>query len=185
MSDRTARGNRVGLTIVGLALIAASAVFLARGLGLWPALLGRAAEPVTNQRVRAFAADHTWFWVALAAVAILIALLALRWLIVQTRTEAIGTIRVEPDSLHGSTTLPAGTLTAALQNDLDESLYLRRTRATLTGHQAHPRLALTVTLEPNADPAAAKQRIHEALDRLRRAMEIDHLATTVEIRTTR
>jgi len=185
MSDRTARGNRVGLTIVGLALITAAVAALARGLGLWPSLLGHAADPVTNQRVRAFAADHLWFWLALAAVAILIALLALRWLAVQTRTEAIGTIRLEPDSRHGNTTLPAGTLTAALRNDLEESLYLRRTHATLTGHQARPRLALTVTLEPNADPAAAEQRIQEALDRLRQAMETDHLTTTVEIRTAR
>jgi hypothetical protein len=183
MSSRTARGNRIGLTIVGLALIAAAVTALARGLGLWPALLGDAADPVTNQRVRAFAADELWFWPALAAVAILIALLALRWLAVQTRTETIGAIRLEPDSRHGSTTLPAGTLTAALQNDLDESLYLRRTRATLTGHPAHPRLALTVTLEPNGDPAAAEQRIQQALDRLRQAMETDHLPTTVEIRT--
>lgn len=185
MSDRTARGNRVGLTIVGLALIVAAAAALARGLGLLPALLGHAADPVTNQRVRAFAADHLWFWLALAAVAILIALLALRWLAVQTRTEAIGAIRLEPDSRQGDTMLPAGTLTAALQNDLEESPYLRRTRAALTGHPAHPRLALTVTLEPGADPAAAEQRVREALDRLRQAMETDHLAATVEIRTAR
>ena len=185
MSDRTARGNRIGLTLVGLALIAAAVVALARGLGLWPSLLGDAADPVTNQRVRAFAADHLWFWLVLAAVAILIALLALRWLAVQTRTGAIGTIRLEPDARHGGTTLPAGTLTTALTNDLDESLYLRRTHATLTGHPAHPRLALTVTLEPNADPAAAEQRIQQALDRLRQAMETDHLTTITEIRTAR
>jgi hypothetical protein len=185
MSDRTARGNRVGLTIVGLALIVAAAAALTRGLGRWPSLLGRAADPVTNQRVRAFAADHLWLWLALAAAATLIALLALRWLAVQTRTEAIGAIRVEPDSRHGGTTLPAGTLTAALRDDLDESLYLRRTQATLTGHPAHPRLALTVTLEPGADPAAAEERVQEALGRLRQAMETGHLPTTVEIRTGR
>jgi hypothetical protein len=185
MSRRTARGNRVGLTIVGLALIAAAAAALARGLGLWPALLGNAADPVTNQRVRSFAADHLWLWLALAAAAILIALMALRWLAVQTRTEAIGTIRLEPDPRHGSTTLPARTLAAALRDDLDESIYLRRTHATLTDHPAHPRLALTVTLEPDADPAAAKQRIHQALDRLRQAMETDHLTATVEIRAAR
>jgi hypothetical protein len=185
MSDRTARGNRVGLTIVGLALIVAAVAALTRGLGLWPALLGDAADPVTNQRVRAFAADHLWFWLALAAVAILIALLALRWLIVQTRTEAIGAIRLEPDSRHGGTTVPAGTLTAALRDDLGESPYVRRTHATLNGPPARPRLALAVTLEPNADLTAAERRIEEALDRLRRAMETDRLTTTVMIRTAR
>ncbi|HZB30958.1 MAG TPA: alkaline shock response membrane anchor protein AmaP [Streptosporangiaceae bacterium] len=185
MSDRTARGNRIGLTIVGLALIAAAVVALARGLGLWPGLLGDAADPVTNQRVRAFAADHLWFWLALLAVAILIALLALRWLIAQTRTESIGAIRLEPDSRHGRTTLPAATLTAALRNDLEESPYLRRTRATLNGHPARPRLAMAVTLEPDADPAAAEQRVREALARLRQAMETDHLTTIIEIRSAR
>jgi hypothetical protein len=140
---------------------------------------------VTNQRVRTFAADHMWFWIALAAAAILIALLALRWLAVQTRTEAIRTIRLEPDPRHGGTTLSARTLTAALRDDLGESPYLRRTQATLTGHHAHPRLALIVTLEPDADPTAVEQRIHEALERFRQAMENDHLMATVELRTAR
>lgn len=185
MSNRTARGNRIGLAVVGLVLIAAAAVALARGLGLRRSLFGRAADSVTNQRVRAFAADHMWLWIALAVVAILIALLALRWLVVQTRSESLGTLRLESDTRRGGTTLPAGALTAELRRDLDESLYPRRTSATLTGRSARPRLALTVTLEPDADPAAAKQRIQEALDRLRRAMETDRLTATVEIRTGR
>jgi hypothetical protein len=56
-----------------------------------------------------------------------------------------------------------------------------------TGGTARPNLSLslTVTLEPDADPEAAKHRVLEALTRLRQAMEADSLNAIVHIRTGR
>jgi hypothetical protein len=185
MPRRTARGNRIGLALVGLGLLVAGAAALARGTGLWPRVFGDRHAAVTDRYVRDFADDHLWFWIALAAAAVVVALLALRWLAVQARTDALRSIRLEPDPREGTTTLPARALTGALDDDLAGSVYLRRATATLTGSPARPRLSLTVTLEPDADPAAAKHRIDQALDRARQAMEVADLPTVVHIRTGR
>ena len=185
MPRRTARGNRLGLALTGLALLAGGLAALARGLGRWPHLLGDAHVPVIDRSTRAFAGDHLWFWIALAAVAVVLALLALRWLAVQTRSEAVRDIRLEPDPRQGTTTLPARAVTGALHDDLGESPYLRRTTASLTGSPARPRLHLVVTLEPEADPAAVRDRVHATLGRLRGAMETADLPTVVLLRTAR
>ena len=184
MSRRTARGNRIGMLVVGLVLTAAGAAALARGLAIRPALLGPAHTVVTGEQTRRFAAAHSWFWPALAAIAAVIALLALRWLAVQTRTDAIRHIGLEPDPGHGVTRLSARAATGALEDDLSASPYVQRVNATITGAPTTPRLALTVTLHTHADPALASQRIHQALARFRQALETEHLTATVRIRAT-
>jgi hypothetical protein len=184
VSRRTARGNRIGMLVVGLVLAVAGAAALARGLAIRPALLGQAHAAVTDQQIRRYAADHWWFWPAAAALAVVIAALALRWIAVQTRTDAIRHIGLEPDPRHGVTRLPAGAATGALEDDLSASPYVQRVNATVTGAPTAPRLALTVTLHADADPADASQRIHQALARLRQALETEHLTAKVRIRTT-
>ncbi|MFL6055802.1 MAG: alkaline shock response membrane anchor protein AmaP [Actinoallomurus sp.] len=185
MPRRTARGNRIGLAIIGLILLLAGATGLARGLDLYPGLLGAAHAPITGRATRAFADGHTWFWIAVAAVAAVIGLAALRWLAVQARTEAQRTIRLESDPRQGITTVHARAVTSAFENDLLDSPDVRHAAATLTGTPAHPRLSLTVTLEPNTDPATAKDRTHQALQRLRQALQTPHLPAIVYIRTSR
>ncbi len=185
MSRRTARGNRLGLALTGLALLLTGAAALARGLGRWPRVFGDAHAAVTDRHTREVAHGSIWFWIPLAVAVVVVGLLALRWLAVQTRTEAVRAIRLEPDPREGTTTLPARAVTGALHDDLAASPYLRRANATLTGSPARPRLSLTVTLEPAADVAAARHRVHEALGRLRQAMETRHLPTVVTLRTAR
>lgn len=183
--NRTARGNRIGLAIVGLVLLVAGAAALVRGLDLMPGVLGEADAPVTEQRVRDFAADQLWFWVLLAIVLILIALLALRWLAVQTRTDAVRNLRLEPDTRRGSTVMPAAAATGALEDDLANSPYLRRAQASLNGSATRPRLHLNLTMEPTAPPHAVRERTHEALDRYARAMENPQTPTVVKLRVGR
>lgn len=185
MPRRTGGGNRICLAIIGLVLLLAGATALVRGLNLRPGLLGAADVPILDRATRAFAGGTTWFWGALAAALILIALLALLWLAAQIRTGAVRTIRLESDPRQGSTAVPARALTGALQDDLTADPYLRRASVTLAGAPAHPRLSLSVTLEPDADVAAAKDRIHQALDRIRQAMQAPGLPAVVHIRTGR
>ena len=89
MSRRTARGNRIGLVVVGLVLLAAGAYALARGVAVRPELLGSAHAPLTDQHVRRYPTSQSWFWPVVAGVTVMIALLALRWLAVQARTDAV------------------------------------------------------------------------------------------------
>jgi hypothetical protein len=182
MNRRTARGNRIGLAIVGGVLLLAGAAALLRGLDLLPDLLGAAEEPVTDESTRDFVADQDWFWPVVAAALIVVALLTLRWLLVQTRTGAVGTLRLEPDAARGTTRMPARTLAGAIEDDLDRSPYLSRPRATLTGSRTDPRLRVATSVEPAADPGAVRARVQEAIDRSRQAMEAPALRTTVVLR---
>jgi HAMP domain-containing protein len=185
MSRRTARGNRMGLAIVGLLLLIAGLLILARSLNLAPGILGSPDAPVAEQRTRNFAAEQTWFWVVLAIVLILIALLALRWLAVQTRSDALGRLRLESDPRRGATTMPAGAATGALEDDLSGSPYLRRASATLNGSASRPRLKVAATMAPSAEVGAVRSRLIEALGRYGQAMEAPDPPTTVHLRVGR
>lgn len=185
MDRRTARGNRIGLAIVGAALVLAGVAALVRGLDLLPGVLGSASTSVTDQPTRDFATDQPWFWPALAAVLVLVALLALRWLAVQTRTGAVGTLRLEPDPSLGVTRLPARAVTGALEDDLSRSPYLGRAHARLTGSGVRPDLHLSAAMEPAAEPGAVRDRLHAAIDRTRAALEAPELPTTIQLHARR
>lgn len=182
-NPRTARGNRLGLVVVGVLLLAAGLAALARGLDVAPQLLGGAGQPVLDERVRDTAAQP-WFWPVVAVGLLLVALLALRWLAVQTRSGAIRSIRLEPDPSHGRTTLPAKVVTAALADDLATQLRPRRTQVALTGHRMRPQLQLELTLPVDADPVAVQYGLRRALARHRRALEAGDLPANVLLRAT-
>ncbi|MEU8269068.1 alkaline shock response membrane anchor protein AmaP, partial [Sphaerisporangium sp. NPDC049002] len=116
-NDRhTARVNRAGMFIVGLILLAAGAAALARGLGL--RVLGPRHDQVVSQQVAAYAAGHAWFWPALAVLALVVELLALRWFLLQGRLDTLRYLNLEPDPGHGATHLSARATVSALEDDV-------------------------------------------------------------------
>ena len=184
MTRRAARVNQAGLLAVGLLLLAAGAAALARGLDLRPDLLGPAHAPLISSYLRQYPRNHRWFWPAGAGVAVLVALLALRWLSIQGATGAIRRLPLETDDRGGTTHLPARAATAALEQDLAASPDLPRVRAILTGTPRAPRLILTVTLSASADPAAARHRIDQAIGRLRQTLDTENLPAVLHLRIT-
>ncbi|GAA3796418.1 hypothetical protein GCM10022226_14640 [Sphaerisporangium flaviroseum] len=191
MSHRTAVVNRIGLALVGLILLVAGAAALARGLGLASGLLGSRTSPVVSKAIAAYTARNSWFWPALAIVALLVTLLALRWLLHQARTGTIRYVNLEPDPGHGATHLSSRAAAAALEDDVADSVHQEgaarseRVHATLDGAPSAPHLALAVVLPDRADPTAARHGIQRAVDRLRRSLETDRLPATVQMHTTR
>lgn len=182
MRRRTARGNRIGLAIVGVLLLLAGVAAALRGLDLLPDLLGGAEVPVTDESTRDFVADQGWFWPAVAAALILIAVLALWWLLVQARTSVVGTLRLEADAGFGATRMPARALAGAIEDDLGRSPYLGRSRANIIGSSADPHLRLAASVNPASDPDAVRTRVHDVIDRCREALEAPDLPTTVLLR---
>lgn len=176
------RANRVGLAIVGVLLLLAGAAAVARGLDLWPDLLGAAQAPVTDQRTRDFVTERDWFWPVVAAALIVIAVLALWWLLAQARTSRVTDLRLETDVTRGATRMPARAIAGAVEEDLGRSPYLGRTRSTITGSGLDPRLWLATSVEPASDPEAVRARIHAAVDRCRQALEAPAMRTTVLLR---
>jgi hypothetical protein len=175
-----AHGNRIGLAVVGVIGLAAGAAGLARGLGQWPDLLGDDGAPVLEENVRELA-SRSWFWPVVAAVLAAVALLALRWLAVQGERGTVRTLRIEPDTRRGGTTLPARAVSGAFVDDLAGDSGLRRIQARLVVRPSPPRLAVTAALPPTTDPAAAKQHLYEALGRHRQALETDDLPASLRL----
>lgn len=185
MDRRTARGNRIGLAIVGVLLVAGGGAALARGLGVFAAPFGLpAAQPLLNGAERRFAQDHAWFWYVVAAVAVIIALLAIRWLLVQTRSGALRRLRVQGDA-GGRTHMPARAATRAVTDELSAHAGIARAAAVLTGSPSAPRLRLNVTADRDCDWPHVRGVLNgEALAHLRQALELDDLPARVHVHLT-
>lgn len=188
MDRRTARGNRLGLAIVGVLLVAGGGAALARGLGVLPGL--PAAQPLLNAAERRFAKDTPWFWYVVAAVAVIIAVLAIRWLLVQTRSGALRVLRVPGASdgnqaAGGRTRMPARAATRAVTDELAAHRSIAHAGAVLTGSPSAPRLRLNVTADQDCDWPRVRETLNgEALTHLRRALELDALPARVHVHLT-
>jgi hypothetical protein len=161
---RTARGNRIGLTVLGLVLLAGAAALFGARLG-WYGTSGKRARVYPGSAAGFVRDNGDWLWPVAAAVAILLGLLFLRWLLVQSRTDTVRRVVADTDADgadSGRTLLAAGAVTDAVQDDVAGVRGVRRARATLTGPRDAPTLWLAVTTTADAD-----------LGRLRR-----HLAAT-------
>lgn len=185
MSRRPARANRIALTIIGLLLFAIGAVALVRGLGLFPQVFGAPHVTVVDRPAREFADRHFWFWVALAATLFAAAVAALCWFVAQFRRRTARDLRWETDAPDGVTVLSARALTDALRADLGGVPEVRQSHARLTGGPADPRLRLSVTAAPDADPAVVRDGVRQALGRVRQAVDVERLPTVVHLRTGR
>lgn len=180
MNRRTARGNRLGLIIVGVALLAAGAFALVRGLGLIARL--PAGEPVLSMAERRMAHTNPWFWWAAAAIAVVVLLLALRWLAVQGRSSKITTLRLDggPD---GDTRMPSRVITRAVEHDVEDTSGIVRAHAALVGSRARPTLRLDLTADDRADWPRLRQDVAGRVrDDLAASLELDRLPTIVRVR---
>jgi hypothetical protein len=123
-TKRTARGNRIGLGLLGLVLLVAGGAIVIRSTGLFGGVLGPAADPVYSDGTAAWVHDQRpWLWLTIAAVGVLVALLALRWLLVQLRSARLGRLMLDTDHADapasGRADVPAGVVTTAVGQEVD------------------------------------------------------------------
>ncbi|MUL39928.1 alkaline shock response membrane anchor protein AmaP [Streptomonospora sp. PA3] len=175
---RTARGNRWGLALVGGVLVAAGAVALAVGAGLLgpePAATELGAWPSGTEVVR------IWLGYAVVAAAVLVGLPALRWMLVQGRTDSVRRVVVDPDG-SGLTEMPSGAARGAFEGAVGEYAGVRRARARLTDSVHTPHVRLDLTVDEDADVPALWRRVHaEALEDLRTALELERLPAVIRL----
>ena len=187
MSSKTARGNRIGLAVVGVLLLAAGGYVLARSLGAFGT--EQADAPVYAERSASWIhAQQPWIWITLAAIGVIVALLALRWLLVQLRTDRLGRIAMDTDLAldpyddgdlgAGRTTLPTSALTTAIGQEIDGYPGVRAVTVHVAGRPDRPELRLEVTIESGADPARIRTRIvDEAIAHAKAALDTEFLPT--------
>jgi hypothetical protein len=183
MDRHASRINHVGLTLLGLLLLAAGAFGLARGLGAFGG--GPADDTLITGAMRRYADAQGWFWPAVAAAGVVLALLGLTWLMAQVRSEQLPGLALEGggDGSGGTTHLSGRAVTQALEDEIAEYPGVRGVRARLLGRSKRPRLRLNVQYAREADVVVLRRRIDaEAVARLRTALERDSLPTVLQLR---
>jgi len=160
LNPRADRLNRTVLTLLGLLLTAAGVLGLALSYGAFG--VGRARHRVLTPAVRDFAhRNHGWFWPVAAVAAVILALLALRWLLTQLGSDRVGELSLEPDTRTGGTTLQAGAVTSAVTEEVESYRGVHHASARLIGHPTNPDLILTVTADERTDLSALRARIEQ------------------------
>ncbi|WP_410574788.1 alkaline shock response membrane anchor protein AmaP [Amycolatopsis sp. cmx-4-61] len=178
--NRPARLNRTLLGLVGLVLLATGGFAVATHFGKLTVLdPGAPLVPGT-------ATPPTWAWYVVAAVALVVGLLLLRWLAAQlTRKPKTHTWRFETDPGRGRTELAASAAVAPFLAEVEAYPGVHTAHATLAGTHDAPVLALVLNAEQDGDPTEIRNRLDaHGLPRLRQALDLDALPVTVEFRFT-
>jgi hypothetical protein len=181
-ADRT---NRITLSLLAVLLIAVGLDAGAASLGLY----GRFTEHsrlTANPTGRFFGAQGAWLWLVIGAVALVVLMLALRWLAALLfSTDRAGDLPIHPRGRPGRTTLSAGALTDAVAEEIDGYRGVDSVRARLVGDPVSPRLVVTAILEETADLATLRQRIEaEALTHARSALDRPDLPVQLDLTVT-
>lgn len=172
--------NRVVLFLLGLLLVAAGGLGLALSLGAFGET--RATYPVLPENVRTFPAKETWFWWALAGVALLIALLALMWLLAQLRTNRVSRLDLTTDAREGYTTLLAGAVTQAVEDEVGGIPTVTGASARMDDHP-HQKLSLTVGMTDTADIDGLRTQLEtDVVAHIREAIADPELPVDIELR---
>ncbi|WP_329070766.1 hypothetical protein [Streptomyces sp. NBC_01429] len=176
--NRPARLNRALLALLGLLLLAGGGFVCATHLRRLTVLDPDAAL------VPGTATPPTWVLYVTAGAAIVVGLLALRWLAAQlARRPRTHTWRLEQDPDQGRTELAASTATEPFVGEVTTYEGVRTAHATLAGTRRAPVLALVIGADQSTDLGAVRARLDaEGLPRLRRALDLDTLPVTVEFR---
>jgi hypothetical protein len=182
MTRHSARVSRTGLAIIGLILLLGAGAVLARSLNASTSVFGSQHAPVLTHGQVQYPTKNSWVWPVVAAASFVIAGLALWWMVAQTRVRAVRRMPLEPDRVHGTTTLRADAVTGAVTDELTSHPSIRGADALLHGSSTTPHLRLGVTAENRADPALVRADIeNEVLPHLRDTLELDRVPTVLRL----
>ncbi|GLW89679.1 alkaline shock response membrane anchor protein AmaP [Actinokineospora globicatena] len=180
MSDheRPSRLNRVLLATTGVVLLAGGGFALATRFGVLEVL------GPDDHLVVGYTPPPMWVWYATAACAIVLGLLAVRWLVAQViRKPKTHPWRFDTDG--GRTELAASAATTPLLAETETYPGVLAARGTLAGTRDNPVLALVISTEHDAEPHAIRHALAKrGVPRLRQALDLDTLPTTVEFHFT-
>lgn len=187
MSAHVNGANRAGLFVLGLLLVVGGAVglllgFGVRSVGSYQLSTPRPKQSVVPEPLTSFVAGHNWFWWALAALALLVALIGLRWLAAQLRTDRVYRFDATQDEQEGTTVIHAGALTDAVAAEAESISGVENASAQLISHPTR-RLALAVTLNPYADIAEVRRELENGtVTHVRHVVDEPQLPVQIRLR---
>jgi hypothetical protein len=174
--------NRIVLLIVGLLLLAIGGYGLARALNMTG---GASPEGVvlTSQISDFVGRNSEWFWLVVAVAGLVLAFLGWRWLKAQFPA---------PQQVHnfdlaskgpGSTRIRAGGAAQAWARDAGKLDAVTSSRAWFQQGPSGPYAEMRLTILDNGDLGAVRSHVEgEALDRLRRSLDMQGLEAHVVVR---
>ncbi len=177
-ADRT---NRALLLLLAMVLIAAGVLGALMSFGVFGT--SRQHQALLANQVGTYFGHHgDWLWPAIAAASLLLALLALRWLLALLfSTDRSGDLTF-PTRSAGRTTLSAGAVTDAVTDEISTYRGVAAAKARLIGDEAEPELVVTAALHDTADFAAVRTRIETgALAHARTALNKPALRTQLDL----
>jgi hypothetical protein len=180
MNSRANVINRVALTVLGLLLVAAGGLGLAVGvdaLGAW-----QATDPVLRQEVSTFPDEHRWFWWVVSGALLLIAVLALLWLLAQLKTDRTTRLDLTTNAREGYTTLYTSALTDAVEDEALAIAGVTSVSANVREHRGR-HIYLRVGLAESATIAEVRTRLeNEVVTHLRAGVGDPRCSVTIELR---
>jgi len=180
MSGRANVINRVVLALLGLLLVAAGGLGLALSLKVFGS--GRATRPVLPQEVSTFPDARPWFWWALAGVLLVIAVLALLWLLTQFKSDRATRLDRTTNARDGYTTLHAGALTDAVEDEVQGITGVTGVSARVREHRGE-QVFLRVELADSADIGEVRTRLeNDVVAHVREGVGDPRLPVTIELR---
>lgn len=180
MSSRANVINRVVLALLALLLLTAGGFGLALSLGVFGER--QATYPVLPQEVSTFPDGRPWFWWAVTGLLLLIAVLALLWLLTQLKTDRTTRLDRTTNARDGYTTLHVGALTSAIE---DEALGITGVTDVSANVQEHrgQHVFLRVELADSADIEQVRTRLEdEVVAHLREGLGDPSFPVTIELR---
>jgi hypothetical protein len=181
-ADRT---NRAMLLLIAVLLLAIGLAGALIGLGAFGS--DREHRIVFDNRVSRYFGEHgDWLWPLVALAALIIGLLALRWLIALLfSTDRVGELRLSGDQSAGKTILRSGALTEAVADEVETYPGVHGAHARLIGDADAHRLVLAATIEDTADLAGLRRRIEtNAVAHARDALGNPDLPVQLDLTTT-
>ena len=175
MTGRIDRINRIVLTLLGIVVLGAGVAGLLVGAGVFGSSAAHTA--LVTDATRSYAHRNAgWYWGAFAGSAVLVAVLALWWLIAQSGSSRVASLQLEIDRSRGTTRLLGTALTAAVEDDVAAYHDVENATARLLGSSREPILRLDVAIAESADIPALRLRLEtEAIPRARQAASVHDL----------
>ncbi len=178
------RLNRRVLVLLSLLLLGAGGYALARGYEAFGA--EPADDEVLLEPVRDFVSRYqTWFWIVVLALCLIVAYLALRWLVAQFRSPRLTEMDLTADGSKGSTHLRAAGASDALATDIETYRGVTSASARLIEDGDRPEVDVRVDVSDDADVPALRTKIEEeALRRFSQALEVSAVDARLHLRLT-
>jgi hypothetical protein len=178
-ADRT---NRTAIAVFGLLIFLAGAAGLTTSIGGFGKAYAHRTLPA-NPVSRYIGTHGDWLWPAVAAACFLIALLALRWIILLLlSTDRAGDITIAHGGRQGDTIMHPAALGGAVAREIDTYHGVDTARARVLGDPGDPALVVTVTAINTADLTVLRHRIEsEALSHARHALAKPGLPVQLDI----